>query len=372
MATKRVKKTKKDHGTPNTTAVDRISKLPDPLIHHILSFVPTIDVVRMSVLSRRWKRVWYSVPALNFSDTDHMDRFRPHSRQPQQAFHNFVDKCLKHREKSMRYIADSVITRLKLHTEYYKDRATVLDNRLNFVVRGNIEELDLSMKRDYFVKVVYYSLPEAILNARSLTVVKLDHLMIGGISSVNLPSLISLSLTAVGLCDGALHKLLLGCPALVKLLLSKCTGLLNPQISSSTLKFLEIEADKTYETLKVETINLQSLICGGYCEDTMNLSACKAIRSLSLFDVMLDDKSLEDLIFGFPLLESLTLTRCFKALIVPEKLRKICSSPWPNLKYLKVMTYCALKKKRELRDALCWVSPSLETLVIENETRRCY
>ncbi|PON36360.1 F-box domain containing protein [Trema orientale] len=308
MATKRVKTyctTKKD-GIPNATAVDRISTLPDPLIHHILSFVPTIDVVRASILSRRWRRVWYSVPALNFCHTDHMDRFHFHS-QPEQAFHNFVSECLKHRERSMRYIADSLITGLKLHIKYYVGKPA-LDNWSTSAIWRNVEELDICVESKYFRN--YYSVPEAALNAKSLTVLKLDYLILDGSCSISLPSFMSLSLTCVKLEDKALDNLLLGCPALEKFVLTRCYELIDPKIASLTLKFLEIDDSKSFKPIEVETINLESFRYDGNCKD-INLSACKAIKSLSLSDIMLDDESLEDLICGFPLLESLALYHCF-------------------------------------------------------------
>lgn len=47
---------------------DRISKLDDKIIHHILSYVPTKDAVTTSVLSKRWTNLWCFVPFLDFSD----------------------------------------------------------------------------------------------------------------------------------------------------------------------------------------------------------------------------------------------------------------------------------------------------------------
>ncbi|OMO89941.1 hypothetical protein CCACVL1_07561 [Corchorus capsularis] len=46
---------------------DRISQLPDELLHHILSFLDTIYAVQMSVLSKRWVSLWRSLPFLHFS-----------------------------------------------------------------------------------------------------------------------------------------------------------------------------------------------------------------------------------------------------------------------------------------------------------------
>ncbi|PWA43057.1 F-box domain, FBD domain, Leucine-rich repeat domain, L domain-like protein [Artemisia annua] len=50
--------------------VDYISTLPDPILHLILSRLhSTIEVVRTSVLSTRWKYLWTSIPSLNMTDS---------------------------------------------------------------------------------------------------------------------------------------------------------------------------------------------------------------------------------------------------------------------------------------------------------------
>ncbi|PON68678.1 F-box domain containing protein [Trema orientale] len=302
MATKRVNRTfgRKKDGVPNIMAVDRISKLPDPVIHHILSFVPTLYAVRMSILSRRWRRVWYSIPALHFCDSDNMG-YPVFGGQQKKAFYKFVEECVKHRQICTRYITDSVITRFKLDIEHYGDNAPI-DKWFTSAVLRNVEHLNLSIKAEDFVG--FYRLPEAVLNARSLTVLKLSGLRLGNPCLVSLPSLLSLSLMQVELFDEPLRNLMLGCPALEKFCLKDCFCLPKLQISSSTLKFLEIIDEDLFETIEVVAINLQSFIYDGDSND-INLSACKAIRSLSL-DSPLNSKSLEDLICGLPLLESLT------------------------------------------------------------------
>jgi hypothetical protein len=43
-----------------------LSNLPEEILLHILSFLPTKDVVRTSVLSKRWDYLWASIPNLVF------------------------------------------------------------------------------------------------------------------------------------------------------------------------------------------------------------------------------------------------------------------------------------------------------------------
>ncbi|CAM0902715.1 unnamed protein product [Alopecurus aequalis] len=45
-------------------ANDRISTLPDGLLHHVLSFLPAHEAVPTCTLARRWRHLWESAPAL--------------------------------------------------------------------------------------------------------------------------------------------------------------------------------------------------------------------------------------------------------------------------------------------------------------------
>ena len=45
---------------------DFISSMPDEILHHIFSFIPTILAVQTSILSRRWRHVWCETPCLSF------------------------------------------------------------------------------------------------------------------------------------------------------------------------------------------------------------------------------------------------------------------------------------------------------------------
>ncbi|WCJ17761.1 F-box family protein [Euphorbia peplus] len=61
--------------------VDRISDLPDCLIQHILSFLPsTKEAIRTGILSKRWKNQWSRVPVLIFYSTAFGKDFQPKSQ----------------------------------------------------------------------------------------------------------------------------------------------------------------------------------------------------------------------------------------------------------------------------------------------------
>ncbi|KAL5568636.1 hypothetical protein UlMin_025211 [Ulmus minor] len=298
MATKRARKTQNQS---SSIPVDRISKLPDPVIHHILSFLPTIDAVRLSILAKGWRRIWYSIPILSFSDSDF-------SINDRNLFYKFVDECMRIRKMSMRFISDSVITSFKLDIQNCGG-SVHFDKWLSFAVKSKIQELELKMNPKC-TNFAYYCLPGDVLKASSLVDVKLTCLKLEASFAISLPSLKSLSLASVELSDKVLHDVLLGCPSLEKLVLKECFDFVNLQISSSSLLFLEIINFEKRGRIPVEAINLQSFLYVG--KGVCDISACTKIRNLSLSEAdWLEEQSLEDLIFRLPLLESLTLHYCY-------------------------------------------------------------
>lgn len=68
-----------------------ITNMPEDIIGHILSFLPTRDAVRTSVLSKRWKLLWTSITRLSIVGVDlsYMRKGR------KQRFIEFLDKVLK-------------------------------------------------------------------------------------------------------------------------------------------------------------------------------------------------------------------------------------------------------------------------------------
>lgn len=82
-------------GFDETTAAgseDRIGALPDELHQHLLSFLPSREVVRTWVLARPWRHQLKSVPALRITDV--------HTYESAQHLNNFVNYLIVLRDQS--------------------------------------------------------------------------------------------------------------------------------------------------------------------------------------------------------------------------------------------------------------------------------
>ncbi|KAI9178362.1 hypothetical protein LWI28_025639 [Acer negundo] len=72
--------------------VDRLTDLPDPVIHHILSLMDTKYAVQTCVLSGKWRYHWRGIHSLHFDFPCRVD--------PQKFFGRFVMHVMNHRRPS--------------------------------------------------------------------------------------------------------------------------------------------------------------------------------------------------------------------------------------------------------------------------------
>ncbi|KAL7240367.1 hypothetical protein ACSBR2_006086 [Camellia fascicularis] len=123
-----------------TTVVDRISMLPDSLLIHILSFLPTIeDAIKTDVLSKRWQYLWTSIPSLLYyfsftgEDVDYWERIA--------EFVAFVDKTVV-------LCNCSKLKKFVVEFEYDSRFAYNVNLWTRFATRNATEELQLQFYTD--------------------------------------------------------------------------------------------------------------------------------------------------------------------------------------------------------------------------------
>ncbi|CAH8269138.1 unnamed protein product [Arabidopsis lyrata] len=184
---------------------DIISNLPEDLICHILSFIPTIEASLTSLLSKKWRYLFAFTPNLDFDDS--ICRRLP-MVDMNKNFMDFVDRVLGLQ-------GNSTIDRfsLKCGNGIYRE---CISRWISNVIERGVSELDLRG-----TLVSNSSMPSSVFLSKSLVKLKIDTENEG---------------------DTGLLKLISGCHVLEELTMIHLWwgGYWNRSVSSKTLKRLTL------------------------------------------------------------------------------------------------------------------------------------
>lgn len=339
--------------------VDRTSKLPKELLHHILSFLPTKkEVYRTSILSKSWGRACAILPVLVF-DINRRRKGKPRGRAGQ-VYLDFVEQKLR------RCFEQKIsISRLELYFPHYRDDLKfylLLDQCIIYALKSNVRELILH----YFVRECdwydMYTLPPTIWAAKSVTLLSLE----GFIWSFQSPcsnlklSLKKLFLSDVSMDDQVFQNLIDNSPGLEELSLSCCSGLKNLKISGP-LKLKKISiVGGSYQTVEIQAYHLESLI---YMHRVIpHMLSCKNMKRLELFSDPVTEQCLHDFLREFPSLEVLALAGChmLERVEVPHhSLKEFSLDCCEMLKSVQISAYSL--KKLSLRNCEKLVELEIDT-----------
>lgn len=125
------------HNSSVGVGEDKIRKLPNELIHHILSFLPIKCAMSTCILSKRWNYVSNSIPTLDFREWRGTNVTIEEERLHTQEFMNFLDTVLYHHEKPN-------IKKFYLLWDHHFDESRV-KKWIGIVIKRKVEELLLSV-----------------------------------------------------------------------------------------------------------------------------------------------------------------------------------------------------------------------------------
>ncbi|KAI3831106.1 hypothetical protein MKW92_007885 [Papaver armeniacum] len=217
--------------------MDRISELPDFLIQHILSFLPTKFIVSTTVLSKRWKNLWIHVPTLDFGDSK---EYVSDDEGKTERFMDFVDRLLILRNMSPIQKFCFICDRENCHFDPIRVKKWIAT-----AVKCKVEEVFLSMGYPE------NTLPDSLFTSESL--IKLDihfpddtdyyEAMLSVPWSISFPRLRIIRLSGIVFQeDISFQRLFSSCPLLEDLCLADCLwdkmNLLS--ISSPALKYFTL------------------------------------------------------------------------------------------------------------------------------------
>ncbi|KAL3740410.1 hypothetical protein ACJRO7_021659 [Eucalyptus globulus] len=254
---------------PPPSPRDLISALPDHAIRDIFSYLPTEDVVRTSVLSKRWRYRWRTTTTnLVFN------RVRPrHHRARSLDFRSIVDSVLS------QHTSTSELKKFHVNGFFYdKADSPKLEEWLCFTEQRHVE--DLCLELDTSLQAMYI-LPHFLFCSSSLVRLQVSRCCFSlGRTSINWPRLKVLLLSNVNLSDDILTCILRGSPVLESLELGRCLGLNNVVLDSTTsVKHLFLSISNLFDLRRIRAPHLLRMRVAGTC------SCSEAAEHMSLEDI---------------------------------------------------------------------------------------
>ncbi|XP_061358371.1 F-box/LRR-repeat protein At3g26922-like [Gastrolobium bilobum] len=194
--------------------------MPDAVLCHILSFLPTKDCVTTSTLSRRWRHIWKDLQVLDFCQNSC------------QGFEHLA--VLVNRVLALRKGYD--IRGFRLSCLYSDRDSSSVAKWVQIAIGPNLEELRLELHSN----AGFRSMPHTLFTCSKLVSLSLSYgIHIEKPAAVCLPSLKMLNLCHINV--DFYETLLSGCPALETLTLSICAKCLTKVHVPPSLKRLEFQ-----------------------------------------------------------------------------------------------------------------------------------
>ncbi|XP_017974792.1 PREDICTED: F-box/LRR-repeat protein At4g14103 [Theobroma cacao] len=179
---------------------DVISKLPEKVLGHILSHLPTIEAVQTSVLATKWRYLWTHIDNLDFDADDFLgDR---------NFFMDFVDRVLR-----LRHTND--IEKFSLRFYDLKSDLHRVNDWIRYAMSCNVKEIELLLLSSD-EEGIPVRLPDNFSSCDSLVALNLGNDFVFDIPPTNkcFPSLKVLHVDVTSPDDEFLNKLLCSCPVL--------------------------------------------------------------------------------------------------------------------------------------------------------------
>ncbi|KAL3634829.1 hypothetical protein CASFOL_021883 [Castilleja foliolosa] len=292
---------KRKRGDANGSAkkIDRLSQLPQPILHNILSLISQRDAVRASVLSKSWRYLWHG--RLNVE-------FRDNWFARKTELWSFLDKTLQ-RYKDQNLSLHQFIVEIRSEVDLdlvllQKWIPTVIMDMgirsLNFICSSTILPLPLVIFQSKFL--VELHLQDCNLNPLKFA----DNVMLNNLRTLRLHS--------VYITDEIFEKIISVCPLIENMGMSQCIGL-------KSIKFDKDHKIKDFsycvnEQTIIEIVYpdaLESVYIENCCPNWFlphQNTQFPHLKSLNLYRVQLSAQTFDYFSYYFPCLSDLILNLC--------------------------------------------------------------
>ncbi|KAI7734679.1 hypothetical protein M8C21_009097, partial [Ambrosia artemisiifolia] len=294
--------------------MDRISQLPESVVHHILSFLKTpAHLVRMSVLSKTWFHLTASFPILDFSIGDFRSR---------ESFFKYVEYTIS------RFCHHNIPAQKLRLIKFLGEPADldIVDRCLKRLLRNGVKKLVIYLHNFSDDQVSgsdsdspsasdmpRYRLPNTLLSVSVLTSLTVFGCELPSSLMLDAPSfksLIKLKLDNVYLNDEVITYLVASCPLLRVFKIRGCHGFKRFSVHGHQhLREVDISFDTPVERIDIEAPNLSELTIADEefsGQPQMNLASCEKLTSVYYEGCPLPNSNgVNDFLSNFPFIENL-------------------------------------------------------------------
>ncbi|XP_045794106.1 putative F-box protein At1g49610 [Trifolium pratense] len=262
--------------------MDRISELPDEILSYILTMLSIKDLLKTSILSKRWRKLWYLRRDLDFNIL-HM--LGSTSRKPLEERGHLninMDEFVKRVDQFLNNFQGTKIDSFSLSFYSNDKHSNIIDQWISFAIARGVETINLLLLTYNRYKFAFDLFSET--NTSTLKHLRLERCLVCHPTKcdyIPFKNLRSLSLYFSKVDEIFIESLLTNCRWLEELDLEFCEFRSSmPKIVSSSLSNLKVRKcyvvsgnmKKEIDLSSLDCLKLTSLEYHGYNLDTLNIN----------------------------------------------------------------------------------------------------
>ncbi|KAL6648552.1 hypothetical protein ACP70R_012776 [Stipagrostis hirtigluma subsp. patula] len=266
---------------------DRLSDLPDGVLGHILSFLPTKEAGRTAFLARRWRYMFANAHTMSFEQDRVMHMgddytFYVDAQERRSLNGNFLDEVCAAVLARRRCGGVAPNTSLRAFRLFFDDDegyhgwdGPMVESLINHVLQQSNQELHLDLRfwtgqlcgdgsgRGSRGACWYPHLPARLFRCPYLRSLRVGHCRLTPPEAVVLPSLETLHLTDIDEPCAPIQRLISGCPRLADLTLEACPNLKRVSVLDKRLRRLALLCCHNVVLVAVDASELTTLCYRG-------------------------------------------------------------------------------------------------------------
>ncbi|KAK7309922.1 hypothetical protein RJT34_07052 [Clitoria ternatea] len=220
--------------------IDRISDIPSNVIDSILKHLPIDELIRTGILSKKWTYKWSFALTLEFEN----DFFQKYKHLQYLETSNIISNVLLLHIGPIYKFSLHIPTNIPIKMEF-------LSKWILFISRNGIQDLKLVN-----FQINAYQTPSHLFSCQESTCLKLLSFKMSIPSNFKgFKNLLELHFFCIRFESNALDSLISGCPLLGVLTVSPCFGFEHINVSTPTLKLLNMEGDHIIKLVCSERVD---------------------------------------------------------------------------------------------------------------------